>query len=449
MRRLRPCGSRPARASRLRWTGVPPGCGWARSGCGCMSSRWFWATAVASSPAGTSRRVWISLLDGHSQAFEHFGGRTETILYDNPRTIVLAKDESSGWVKWNAKFKDRMDFYGVTLRLCRYYRAQTKGKVESGVKYVKRNALVGRRFGDLTELNAWLLQWSLEVADQRVHGTTHELPAQRFARAEAAALTAVDARPPAPQERIENRIVPRDGLVAVEANRYPVPLSWVGRTVRVHLLAEEILSRARRRGDGAPRPSCGQTPGSPVERPAAQLAGCRRRRRQGRRGSTRSTCARAGDVEARPLALLRGGAMSSFAVEQIQEQMRQLKLVRTAEQLPLLLQDASKAEVSYSEFLAELLRARAGRQAGAAHGDEDDDGPLPVPEEPGELRLQVSALASSRRSSASWPPAATWPMRTTCCCSGLRAWARPTWRWRSACEPVPWAFGLRLSPRPG
>lgn len=199
---------------------------------------------------GYSRRIFArgyreeglsSLLDGHAQAFEHFGGRTQTILYDNPRTIVLAKDESSGWVEWNAKFKDRMDFYGVTIRLCRYYRAQTKGKVESGVKYVKRNALAGRRFGGLEELNAWLLQWGLEVADQRVHGTTHELPAQRFARCEAAALSSVDARPPAPQERLESRIVPRDGLVAVEANRYPVPLSWAGHMVRVHLLAEEIV----------------------------------------------------------------------------------------------------------------------------------------------------------------------------------------------------------------
>lgn len=46
--------------------------------------------------------------------------------------------------------------------------------------------------------------------------------------------------------------------------------------------------------------------------------------------------------------------MSGFAIEQIQEQMRQLKLVRTAEELPLL-QDASRAEVAYSEFLADLL----------------------------------------------------------------------------------------------
>ena len=177
------------------------------------------------------------LLDGHAAAFEHFGGRTATILYDNPRTIVTSKDESSGRVVWNATFKDRMDFYGVETRLCRYYRAQTKGKVESGVKYVKRNALAGRRFRDLEELNAGLLEWCLQVADERVHGTTHEKPSQRFVRE---TLVPVDLRPPAPRERVESRVVPRDSYVSVEANRYPVPLTWAGQTVEVRIQSEQI-----------------------------------------------------------------------------------------------------------------------------------------------------------------------------------------------------------------
>jgi transposase len=198
---------------------------------------------------GYSRRVFArayasegldALLDAHERAFEHFGGRTRTLLYDNPRTIVLSKDEASGAVTWNATFKDRMDFYGAEVRLCRYYRAQTKGKVESGVKYVKRNALAGRRFADLDALNRWLVEWCLTVADTRVHGTTHERPIERFVREEAAALVAVDARRPVPRARVESRIVPRDGLVAVEANRYPVPLEWAGRKVEVRIRAEQI-----------------------------------------------------------------------------------------------------------------------------------------------------------------------------------------------------------------
>ena len=258
---------------------------------------------------GYSRRIFargyleeglVSLLDGHCQAFEHFGGRTETILYDNPRTIVLSKDELARTVVWNAKFKDRMDFYGVKIRLCRYYRAQTKGKVENGVKYVKRNALAGRRFVDLEALNAWLLEWCLTVADQRVHGTTHELPAERFARSEAAALIPVDVRPPAPQERMESRIVPRDGLVAVEANRYPVPLSWAGHTVRVRLLAEEIVfgrdgEDSVRHGRLLGKHQVARWNGPPRSVPAARTV------TEGPPRFDLSYLARAGDVEARPL----------------------------------------------------------------------------------------------------------------------------------------------------
>lgn len=197
---------------------------------------------------GFSRRIFAKaytsegldpLLDGHTAAFTHFGGRTESILYDNPRTIVKSKDESVGQVVWNPTFKDRMDFYGVTPKLCRFYRAQTKGKVESGVKYVKRNALAGRRFRNLEELNAYLLDWCVRVADQRVHGTTHEKPAERFTRAEK--LIPVDLRPPAPRERVVIRRVPSDCYVAVETNRYPVPFEWFGRDVEVHVLSGEIL----------------------------------------------------------------------------------------------------------------------------------------------------------------------------------------------------------------
>ena len=199
---------------------------------------------------GHSRRLYAkgylnermdSLLDGHQSAFEHFGGRTRTILYDNPRTIVLRKDEASGKVEWNATFKDRMDFYGVEIRLCRYYRAQTKGKVESGVKYVKRNALAGRRFQSLEELNRWLIEWCVTVADQRIHGTTHERPADRFSRAEAEAMISVEGRKPGERERVQSRIVPRDCQVVVETNRYPVPVEWAGRTVAVRLMMRQIV----------------------------------------------------------------------------------------------------------------------------------------------------------------------------------------------------------------
>ena len=113
--------------------------------------------------------------------------------------------------------------------------ARSKGKVENGVGYVKHNALAGRRFHSWEELNDWLERWSAEVADLRVHGTTHERPIDRFAREQ---LTPLGARPPYRYERVRQRRVANDALVAVGAARYSVPVAYVGLTVSVHECAE-------------------------------------------------------------------------------------------------------------------------------------------------------------------------------------------------------------------
>jgi hypothetical protein len=81
------------------------------------------------------------------------------------------------------------------------------------------------------ELNEWLERWSVEVADVRVHGTTHERPADRFASEQ---LTPLGMRPPYRYERVQIRRVANDALVAVGAARYSVPVAYVGQTVSVH-----------------------------------------------------------------------------------------------------------------------------------------------------------------------------------------------------------------------
>jgi transposase len=170
-----------------------------------------------------------TLLDGHERAFRHFGGVTLSCLYDNPRTLVLGRRENK--VLWHLLFEDFARYYGFTPRACQPYRARTKGKVESGVKYVKRNALAGRRFSSWEELNGWLERWSGEVADLRVHGTTHERPIARFASEQ---LTPLGRRPPYRYERVRLRRVANDALVAVGAARYSVPVEYVGLIVSVH-----------------------------------------------------------------------------------------------------------------------------------------------------------------------------------------------------------------------
>ena len=149
---------------------------------------------------GYSRRAWAegyanermeSLLSAHEHGFEHFGGVTREILYDRMRTVVAGTIE--GRPRWNPTFEAFAGHWGFEPRACRPYRAQTKGKVESGVKYVKRNFLPGRVFRDLADFNEQLAAWQAEIADVRIHGTTHERPIERFAR-EASALTPLAGR---------------------------------------------------------------------------------------------------------------------------------------------------------------------------------------------------------------------------------------------------------------
>src|SRR5256712_6846933 len=125
-------------------------------------------------------------LDAPERAFDYFGGHTREHLYDRPRTVGAPAGE--GRVVWDATLKQFADYWGFEPHLCRPYRAQTKGKVESGVKYFKRNFLPGRTFIDDQDLLEQVRQWERDIAAVRVHGTTHERPTDRFAREPAALM---------------------------------------------------------------------------------------------------------------------------------------------------------------------------------------------------------------------------------------------------------------------
>jgi len=169
-------------------------------------------------------------LDAHERAFDYFGGHTLEHLYDRPRTVC--QPAGDGRVVWNATFKQFADYWGFEPHLCRAYRAQTKGKVESGVKYFKGNFLPGRSFVDDQDLREQIGQWQAEIADVRIHGTTHERPADRFAR-EQSALIATARQPGFRLEASQPRRVADDYLVSFETNRYSVPFTLIGQTVEV------------------------------------------------------------------------------------------------------------------------------------------------------------------------------------------------------------------------
>lgn len=140
-----------------------------------------------------------TLIACHENAFGAFGGVSKRVLYDNMKTVVLERDASGpGEHRFHAGFLDYSRHCGFVIKLCRPYRAKTKGKVERFNGYLRRSFYVPlvaqlKQAGltlDAVTANSEVRRWLGEVANQRIHGTTQERPVQRLANESLQALPA-------------------------------------------------------------------------------------------------------------------------------------------------------------------------------------------------------------------------------------------------------------------
>jgi transposase len=165
---------------------------WATVGKGTGKLKVFIATL------GWSRAAYVEFCDDeqvetliacHEHAFLAFGGVPLEVLYDNMKTVVLERNTyGRGAHRFHPGFLDYIKHAGALPRLCQPYRAQTKGKVERFIGYLKRSFWIPfvatqRQAGvapDKHSANAAVARWLREVANARMHATTDEVPAERL-----------------------------------------------------------------------------------------------------------------------------------------------------------------------------------------------------------------------------------------------------------------------------
>ena len=177
-----------------------------------------------------------TLLRCHIQAFEALDGVPIEILYDRMKTAVTGEDDQ-GHIIYNRSLLALARHYRFQPRACRPYRAKTKGKVERPFSYIRQDFFLGRRFRNLEDLNAQLIEWLDTVANVRVHGTTQRIVAEAFA-GEQGELQRL------PEHRFDavlklERRVSHDGFVAIGGNYYSVP-DRTRRVVEVQQLPDLI-----------------------------------------------------------------------------------------------------------------------------------------------------------------------------------------------------------------
>jgi transposase len=179
----------------------------------------------------------------HQRAFAAFGGIPKKLLYDNLKTVVLHHVGST--VQFNPAFLAFAGHYLFEPVAAPVRYPQAKGRVEGAIRYIRHAFFYGRQFRDIDDLRAQAALWCQEVANQRLHATTRERPAERLL-VERTRLRALPEHP-FDAERIVVAIVSKEARVVLDTNAYSVPHQLVGQTV--HVRAND--SRVRVIHDGA------------------------------------------------------------------------------------------------------------------------------------------------------------------------------------------------------
>jgi hypothetical protein len=202
------------------------------------------------------QETWLEL---HTLAFEHFGGAVETLVPDNLRAaVVRAAFGVSEHPSLSRSYRELARHYGLKIDPTPPYQPEKKGKVESAVRYIKRNFFKPRSFSDIQDCNQRLAEWVMQIAGTRVHGTTHEQPIQSFEQQERAALRPLPARRFEPVVWSSPR-VRMDCQFQHERHFYPVPWRFMDKPIwvratprRLEVFCEDVLVITHERGKPVP-----------------------------------------------------------------------------------------------------------------------------------------------------------------------------------------------------
>lgn len=160
-----------------------------------------------------------SFCRAHDQAFKYFGGRPCEIVYDQDRVMVVS--ENGGDIIYTETFEIYKDYAGFSVHLCRGNDPESKGKIESVIKYVKGNFLAFRTFYGISRLNSNGLQWLDRTGNGQIHNTTKIIPAVAF-REE---MKHLKAAPELGETQIPPKlaIIRKNNVVMYRQNRYCMP----------------------------------------------------------------------------------------------------------------------------------------------------------------------------------------------------------------------------------
>ncbi|MCX5971439.1 MAG: IS21 family transposase [Coprothermobacterota bacterium] len=195
---------------------------------------------------GWSRYLWcgygfqqdlLTLLSQLDQGLPHLGGVPQTLLFDNAKATVLHHPFRAD-AEFHPEFLRFARHCGFRPLACQVRRPQTKGKVERTIGYLHDSFFYARQFRDLDDLNVQCADWRDRVANRRMHGTTGEIPQERWEE-EKSLLGSLPDGPYLPLAAFSRRLS-RDGFLSFHGNFYSVPEGVHSRLLEVRPTLREL-----------------------------------------------------------------------------------------------------------------------------------------------------------------------------------------------------------------
>lgn len=164
----------------------------------------------------------------HINAFKYMGGVPETIKIDNLKSAIL--EASFYEPEYQKEYINFADYYGFKPIPCRIATPTDKASIECGVKYVKKNFLKGKTFNNIEDVNGQLRDWTDNVCNKRIHGTTKKVPDDVFEKEEKHLLKHLPEKDYEISEWVK-RTVLCNCHISYNNNFYSVPYQYVHREV--------------------------------------------------------------------------------------------------------------------------------------------------------------------------------------------------------------------------
>jgi transposase len=167
--------------------------------------------------------------------FDYFGGTPRQLVYDQDSILVVS--ENAGDIIHTQAFAAFLSESKLNVRVCRKADPETKGLVESSVKFIKGNFMENRLFMDIDIWNEAFGEWLVRTGNGKKHGTTKRKPAEMFAEEQEHLLPLFGVTPAKLEEGMDRMVRP-DNTILYLSNRYSLPLGTYGKLKVVYLSVE-------------------------------------------------------------------------------------------------------------------------------------------------------------------------------------------------------------------